>query len=72
MSAMKHELALFHPGATEKAIKEVKWINHRPSTQINNNGPLEFNITGNSSEYVLLSKKIRTYDFVEILHDLQI
>ena len=56
MSAMKHELALFHPGATEKAVKEVKWINHRPSTQINNSGPLEFVINGTSSDYVLLSK----------------
>ena len=56
MSAMKHELALFHPGATEKAVKEVKWINHRPSTQISNNGPLEFNIAGTSGEYCLLSK----------------
>ena len=56
MAAMKHELALFHPGATEKAVKEVKWINFRPSTQINNSGPLEFVINGTTGDYVLLSK----------------
>ena len=53
---MKHELALFHPGATEKAVTEIIWINYRPSTQINNSGPLEFVISGTSSDYVLLSK----------------
>ena len=54
--AMKHELALFHPGATERAVKQVKWINYRPNTQINNSGPIEFSINGTSSDYVLLSK----------------
>ena len=53
---MKAELALFHPGAKEKAIEEVFWINHRPVSQISNNSAIEFNISGTSSDYVLLSK----------------
>ena len=56
MSAMKHELALFHSGAKEKAIKEIFWINYRPVSQISNNSAIEFNISGTSMDYVLLSK----------------
>ena len=56
MSAIKHELALFHPGAKERAIKEVKWINYRAVSQISNSSCIEFNISGTSSDYILLSK----------------
>ena len=56
MSAIKHELALFHPGAKERAVTKVHWINFRPVTQISNSSTIEFNISGTSSDYVLLSK----------------
>lgn len=56
MSAIKHELALFHPGAKERAVHAVSWVNHRPVSQISNSSAIEFNISGTSSDYILLSK----------------
>ena len=56
MSAMKHEIALFQRGATEKAVQEVVWVNYRPVGQISSGSVIEFNINGTSGFYILLSK----------------
>ena len=56
MASINNELALFQPIPTEKAIDEVKWVNYRPTMQITDSGPIEFNISPTSSYYVLLSK----------------
>ena len=56
MTAMKNELALFHPGARERAVKSVHWVNHRPVSQINNTSAIEFDVSGTQVAYILPSK----------------
>lgn len=67
MTALKHELALFHPGVKERAIESTTWINYRPVSQISNTSAIEFNISGTSSDYILLSKT-RLYLQVRIIN----
>lgn len=56
MTSIQNELALFQPVPVEHAIHETKWVNFRPTNQISDSGPIEFNISPTSSYYVLLSK----------------
>ena len=56
MTAIKHELALFHPGVKEKSVNSTSWINYRPVSQISNSSAIEFNVSGTTSDYILLSK----------------
>ena len=56
MASINNELALFQPIPQERAIEEVKWVNIKPTMQISDTGPIEFNISPTSSYYVLLSK----------------
>lgn len=56
MASINNELALFQPMPHEVAVDEVKWVNIRPTMQISDTGPIEFNISPTSSYYVLLSK----------------
>ena len=53
---IKNELALFQPAAKERAVSEVDWVEYRPVSQLSSQGAIEFQISGTSSEYVLLSK----------------
>ena len=56
MTAIKHELALFHPGVKEKSVHSTSWINYRSVSQISNSSAIEFNVSGTTSDYILLSK----------------
>ena len=56
MTSIKNELALFQPMPIEHSVHETKWVNFRPTTQISDTGPIEFNISPTSSYYVLLGK----------------
>ena len=56
MSAMNSELALFQPIPKERAVKSIKWINFRPTTQISSSGAIEFSVPGTTPYYVLLGK----------------
>lgn len=56
MTAIKHELALFHPGVKEKSVQSTSWINYRSVSQITNSSAIEFNVSGTTSDYILLSK----------------
>ena len=58
MSSIQNELALFQPVPTEHAVNETKWVNFRPTSQISDTGPIEFNISPTSSYYVLLGKTV--------------
>ena len=58
MSAIKSELALFQPIPKEKAIKNIKWVNFRPTTQISSTGAIEFSVPGTTPYYVLLGKTL--------------
>ena len=68
MSAVTNELALFQPAAVERGVDEVDWINFRPIGQITKSSPIEFHISGTSSEYISLAKT-RLHIKVRILRD---
>ena len=56
MSSVTNELALFQPGAIERAVHEVDWINYRPVGQISKSSAIQFDISGSSTEYISLAK----------------
>ena len=68
MTVITNELALFQPGSKNYGIEECDYVSYRPSGQISNSSPIEFQISGTSSEYVLLSKT-RLYVKVRVLKD---
>ena len=68
MTVITNELALFQPGSKNYGIEECDYVSYRPSGQISNSSPIEFQISGTSSEYVLLSKT-RLYVKVKVLKD---
>lgn len=56
MGAIPPALALFQSGAKQFGVDECDFVTYRPVGQISDSSPIEFQIHGTSSEYVLLSK----------------
>ena len=52
----KSELALFTIPATKTSITKGQWIEYYPLSNINDTGPIEFNVSGTGEEYLDLAK----------------
>jgi hypothetical protein len=50
------ELALFEKPVLNGGVQKVRWIEYRPVNQITQDGTIDFNISGNGSNYVDLRK----------------
>jgi len=46
------QLALFSVPPTNSGVERIQWIEYRPISQSMDGGPVEFNISGNSVQYV--------------------
>ena len=56
MSAVNNELALFHTPPMERAVSEVKWETYSYKGSLSKNSPVQFEVLGTSSEYMLLNR----------------
>lgn len=56
----KEELALFHKLAKNVGIDKIQWVEYRPTSQLSDFAPLEFNIPGNGMQYIDM-KRTRLY-----------
>ena len=48
----KSELDLFTIPATQTSITKGQWIEYHPLSNITDNGPIEFNVSGSGEEYL--------------------
>ena len=56
MDAQTSAMSLFQPPAIERTIQKYEWIEYKSIGQIAEGGPIEFNISGNSVDYIDLQK----------------
>ena len=56
MDAQGSIMSLFQPPAIERTVQKHEWIEYKPIGQIVEGGPIEFNISGNSADYIDLQK----------------
>ena len=47
-----NKLAVFNLPPTDAGVESFEWIEYRPSGQLLNNSPIEFNINGSSTSYI--------------------
>ena len=52
----KSELDLFTIPATQTSITKGQWIEYHPLSNITDNGPIEFNVSGSGEEYLDLAR----------------
>ena len=52
----KSELDLFTIPATQTSITKGQWIEYHPLSNITDNGPIEFNVSGTGEEYLDLAR----------------
>jgi hypothetical protein len=50
------KMALFQPPPTNTAIEKVEFVDYRPVNQLTEGSALEFNISGNSTQYMDLKR----------------
>ena len=52
MESHNAKSSLFHTHKSDTTVKSMEWIEYRPVGQLNSEGALEFNVSGNSTKYV--------------------
>ena len=52
MESHTEKTSLFHTPKSDSAVKSMEWMEYRPVGQLNSEGALEFNISGNNTKYI--------------------
>ena len=52
MESHNAKSSLFHTHKSDTTVKSMEWTEYRPVGQLNSEGALEFNVSGNSTKYV--------------------
>ena len=45
-------VSLFNVPVYDNTVRGIEWVQHRPVGQLNSDGALEFNVSGNSTKYI--------------------
>ena len=49
-------VSLFYTPVRDTSVRGIEWIEHRPVGELNSEGALEFNVSGNGTKYIDLQK----------------
>ena len=52
MASHTDNVSLFSTPAYDSTVRSVEWVQYRPVGQLNSDGALEFNVSGNSTKYI--------------------
>lgn len=52
MSGHNDNVSLFYTPVKDTSVKSIEWVEYRPVGQLNSEGALEFNVSGNSTKYM--------------------
>ena len=62
MDVVQNSLSIFVPPPVDNSIQKEYWIEFSPVAILSSGGAIEFNIPGNSLDYVNLSKTFKIYN----------